>query len=248
MFDLGLVFKGGTCLSKVHAVFFRLSEDLDFAVSISPAASRSERRRMAAPFKAHFAAISSRLPCFRMSERIDPWFRDRHYKGSLSYESAVTGEAESIKLEISLREEIIRPTQILAASTLLLSPHTGLPAMRPASVHTLSIEEAYAEKIRAALTRRGPAIRDFFDVDHAIRSSLLNPSHPSLLGLVRMKLAVEGNDPVDLSPSRLERLRVQVEAQLRPVLRDRDYLAFDLDRVVRSLEELVGALAADHGY
>src|SRR5262245_44864651 len=28
-FEQGLVFKGGTCLSKVHADFFRLSEDLD---------------------------------------------------------------------------------------------------------------------------------------------------------------------------------------------------------------------------
>ncbi len=30
-FEQGLVFKGGTCLSKVHAEFFRLSEDLDFS-------------------------------------------------------------------------------------------------------------------------------------------------------------------------------------------------------------------------
>ena len=28
----GLVFKGGTCLAKVHVGFYRLSEDLDYAV------------------------------------------------------------------------------------------------------------------------------------------------------------------------------------------------------------------------
>ena len=28
-----LIFKGGTCLAKVHADFYRLSEDLDFASS-----------------------------------------------------------------------------------------------------------------------------------------------------------------------------------------------------------------------
>ena len=28
------VFKGGTCLSKVHSDFYRLSEDLDFACSV----------------------------------------------------------------------------------------------------------------------------------------------------------------------------------------------------------------------
>ena len=27
-----LVFKGGTCLAKVHANFYRLSEDLDFVI------------------------------------------------------------------------------------------------------------------------------------------------------------------------------------------------------------------------
>ncbi|MDQ3665050.1 MAG: nucleotidyl transferase AbiEii/AbiGii toxin family protein [Acidobacteriota bacterium] len=29
-----LIFKGGTCLAKVHADFYRLSEDLDFVISI----------------------------------------------------------------------------------------------------------------------------------------------------------------------------------------------------------------------
>src|SRR6266545_7493535 len=51
LFQQGLVFKGGTCLSKVHAEFFRLSEDLDFGVSIRPDASHGDRRRAAAPIK-----------------------------------------------------------------------------------------------------------------------------------------------------------------------------------------------------
>jgi len=34
-----MVFKGGTCLAKVHAGFYRLSEDLDFAISM-PAVQR----------------------------------------------------------------------------------------------------------------------------------------------------------------------------------------------------------------
>ena len=34
LFANGLVFKGGTSLSKVYASFYRLSEDLDFAISI----------------------------------------------------------------------------------------------------------------------------------------------------------------------------------------------------------------------
>ena len=39
-----LVFKGGTCLSKVHADFYRLSEDLDFIIpSASPVHFHSKR-------------------------------------------------------------------------------------------------------------------------------------------------------------------------------------------------------------
>src|SRR6266478_6099280 len=51
LFGQGLVFKGGTCLSKVHAEFFRLSEDLDFGMSVKPDTSRGDRRRTAEPIK-----------------------------------------------------------------------------------------------------------------------------------------------------------------------------------------------------
>ena len=43
-----LVFKGGTCLAKVYAGFYRLSEDLDFVISISANAKRTDRSRQAA--------------------------------------------------------------------------------------------------------------------------------------------------------------------------------------------------------
>jgi hypothetical protein len=60
-----------------------------------------------------------------------------------------------------------------------------------------------------------------------------------LLDLVARKLAVEGNESVDLSPARNAALRGQLESQLRPVLRTRDYDAFDLQRVFAVLEEVV---------
>src|SRR4051812_13621917 len=61
-FGMGLVFKGGTSLSKVHADFFRLSEDLDFAVSVSPSARRSARRDKVEPFKVHIEGLCDRMP------------------------------------------------------------------------------------------------------------------------------------------------------------------------------------------
>ena len=42
--DCNLVFKGGTLLSKVHAGFYRLSEDLDFSIDLEPNVSRKKEK------------------------------------------------------------------------------------------------------------------------------------------------------------------------------------------------------------
>src|SRR6266542_518938 len=56
-----LVFKGGTCLAKVHADFYRLSEDLDFVISIPIDASRAERRKGIEGVKTAFGALTDRI-------------------------------------------------------------------------------------------------------------------------------------------------------------------------------------------
>jgi predicted nucleotidyltransferase component of viral defense system len=53
----GLVFKGGTCLAKVHAGFYRLSENLDFVIATPVGASRTDRRRRAAESKSAVSRI-----------------------------------------------------------------------------------------------------------------------------------------------------------------------------------------------
>jgi predicted nucleotidyltransferase component of viral defense system len=242
LFEQGLVFKGGTCLSKVHAEFFRLSEDLDFSISVRPDATPSDRRQAASPIKVHFAGVRARLPWFEETESLAAHNRSRQYIGQFTYQSAVTGEREVIKIEVSLREENLLPPELLPARALLRDPHSGQPALGPVNVQVLRIQEAYAEKIRAALTRREPAIRDFFDLDHAVRSALFDHRNRAVLDLVAAKLSVAGNNPVDLSEAKVARLRGQVETHLRPVLRTMDYEAFDLKRAVSMLEELARLL------
>ncbi len=65
---------------------------------------------------------------------------------------------------------------------------------------------------------------------------------PDFVGFVREKLAVAGNDPVDVSAARLAALRPQVEAQLRPVLRTRDFAEFDLERAFATVARVAAAL------
>ena len=239
LYQQGLVFKGGTCLSKVHAEFFRLSEDLDFSMSLRSDATPSERRQASAPIKAYFDGLPGRITWVEEIGPLTASNRSRQYNGQLAYRSAVTGEREFIRLEVSLREEHHLAPESLPARTLLRDPRSGRAALDPVSVRVLHIREAYAEKIRAALTRREPAIRDFFDIDHAARAVLFDTHDSELLRLVAAKLSVTGNHPVDLSPSRITTLRGQVKTHLRPVLRTSDYDKFDLQRVITVLVDLV---------
>ena len=50
--DPDLAFKGGTSLSKVHTDFYRLSEELDFGISIPANATRGDRRNKIAESQA----------------------------------------------------------------------------------------------------------------------------------------------------------------------------------------------------
>ncbi len=144
-----------------------------------------------------------------------------------------------VKVEVSLREEIILPCELLPARTLLRDAQSSGPAISAVNVYVLQILEAYAEKVRAALTRPEPAIRDFFDIDHALKRALLDHRNPAFLELVAKKLSVAANNPVDLSAARHTNLRGQLKTQLLPVLRAADYDAFDLERALAALQEIV---------
>ena len=238
LYAQGLVFKGGTCLSKIHIDFFRLSEDLDFGVSVKSDASRADRRRAIEPMKGHLAGVTSRLPFFTEAAVLSGHNNNTQYNGKFAYRSAVTSEPEPIKVEISLREEVLLTSGPLASKTLLIDPFTNEAALAPFEVRALSLVEAYAEKTRAALTRRDPAIRDFFDLDSAVRKGLIQHSAPDFLRLVSQKLAIT-TDPVDVSSERIEVLRRQIRTRLKPVLRVADYEGFSLDRVVALLLEVI---------
>lgn len=227
-FECGLVFKGGTSLSKVHAGFYRLSEDLDFVISMTADASRRIRRERIAPIKELFAAIPARQPNLRIAEPFSGRNGSKQYIGRLSYMSAVTGNDESIIVEVSLREPILTETERRPARTLILGNEVAEVTIEAPMVTVLSVGETYAEKLRAALSRREPQIRDIYDVWYALKIGVIDLASADLRTLVARKLAVPGNDPVDVSPSKLETLLRQVETGLKAVLRPADHDGFDL--------------------
>lgn len=238
-----LVFKGGTCLAKVHADFYRLSEDLDFVIPMSIDASRSERIKQATGLKEAVAALPRALPCFRVVEPLHGANESTQYIGSVGYVSTLGRQEDTIKIEISLREPLLTPAVTGAARTILLDPVSGAPLVPAVPVRCISKTEAMAEKFRAALTRQEAAIRDFYDLDYAARKHEVRTDDAELIVLVKQKLSVPGNNPVNIRPNRLAGLRGQLDTRLKPVLRERDFVEFDLDRAYEMVVQVAKSVA-----
>jgi len=235
-----LVFKGGTCLAKVHANFYRLSEDLDFVIPMPTDAPRAKRSKQAATIKEAVAALPEQIPFFRLVEPLTGANNSTQYNAVIGYASLVSKQEETIKIEVALREPLLLDPLNDLARTILLDPVSRKPLLKPLEVRCIAKMEAFAEKFRAALSRREVAVRDFFDLDYAVRRLGLQSENPELIDLVRRKLSVPGNEPVDVSANRLAALRQQVGPQLQPVLRAEDFAEFEPERAFHT----VAAMAA----
>lgn len=238
-----LIFKGGTCLAKVLVDFYRLSEDLDFVIPMAVDSTRAERRRQAAPLKTAVDSLPQELPVFRLNKPLTGANNSTQYLAALQYTSLVSGQSEIVKLEIGLREPLILPKIGGSAKTILLNPSSGESLVKELDLRSISRLEAFAEKFRAALSRREVAIRDFYDLDYAIRQKLFRTEDEQLIDLVRQKIRIPGNEPIDTSEPRLTELRQQVEAQLRPVLRESDFRSFDLDRAFGIISDMAARVS-----
>jgi len=144
-----------------------------------------------------------------------------------------------------LRETTLMPPVQTKARTLLLNPFTRKALVSNIDVITLTMEEAIAEKLRAALTRLDPASRDFFDIDYLVSQHKIDLTDQHLLQLVAEKLKVPGNPPIDLSPARKEKLETQVNTELKPVLRPSDFESFNLDRAIEMVRGIVHRIHMD---
>lgn len=227
--DTSLVFKGGTCFSKVYANFYRLSEDLDFIISITADSSRKQRRDEIEPIKRTVEELPKVVPGLVASRAFRGHNVSRQYIGYLEYQSSVIEKQERIKLEVGLHEPLLNPSVTNAVRTIIVNPFSGRPLLPAFTARTMTEIEAYAEKVRAALSRREPAIRDFFDLFYAVCEMDLDFRNPNFLNMVKVKLEVPGNNPVDVSGDRKQELDRQLEGQLKPVLRPVDFAKFNLD-------------------
>ena len=227
-----LVFKGGTLLNKSYVGFYRLSEDLDFSISDRPKTSRKQRSSLADKSKKHIISAVEKLS-LDFSKTFEGHNENRLYSAEITYNSLITGSKNTIKIEFSIHEKVWEKENLMA-KTLLENPLTQQPVLSKFQVVGLSLKEAYSEKIRAALSRETPAIRDIFDIHYAIKQRLIEEPKAyikihEISPMVKYKLKVL-NRKINLSDERKQEFLNQMETGLKPVLRQKDFEEFNFEQ------------------
>lgn len=230
-----LVFKGGTLLAKTYADFYRLSEDLDFTIPIPRAANRKQRSNAVNPIKKPLLSIESSQSIFKIGTELKGSDDSRQYNMQLDYKSQVSPRPGKIFIEIGLREELLLPESINSAKTLLIDPYSTSKKVKDINISCLSLYEAYAEKTRAALCRKKLAIRDFYDLDHALINNLIPFNDPAFINLVKEKIKHETHFHDFKNPDIIKNLQSKIKSELEPTLKKDSIIAFNLERIIENL-------------
>ena len=162
------------------------------------------------------------------------------YLFNLQYHSIIMKHEEGIKFEISLRQPSFLPTTTVQVKHFYQDPFSGEDLFPQGSVIALSLEESVAEKLKAAISRLTPAIRDYYDLGHFIKIGF-DFARPDLLKLVNKKLEIDGYEGdysynLGLSDQAIEELKRISESDLTPMIRADE--KFDLDTVLEYFNKL----------
>ena len=126
-----LIFKGGTLLNKVHIGFYRLSEDLDFSISVKSSMSRKEKSNLMKPIKKLLSGLRAKFEGISSISELQGCNNSSQYNALLEYESCLYDVKGTISFEIGLREEILIPPVTLNAHTLVKNPFNDLLLIEP---------------------------------------------------------------------------------------------------------------------
>lgn len=234
-----ITFKGGTCLNKVYYPYFRLSEDLDFSISIEDPLvnANGKRQKFAYHMRDHIKKI-----CKMMNRTLDD--DEHHHKKAqgnkllktkdytylkyiITYPSIYSQKQQTIKIDITYTSKQYLPWKEWNIHAIFIDPILEDPIFDQTSITCLSLQEMMAEKMRAALTRQTPAIRDFFDIRY-VKNQWFD--FTSIQELIEYKIAEsEWWYTID---DYYDALRIQIETDLEPVLGQK-YPDFDFDQIYK---------------
>ena len=227
-----IVFKGGTLLNKAHLNYHRLSEDLDFTF-FAPLTTRSQRSRAITPVREQMPDFLKALRLTSDKPEGEGFDDSRQYVFKVKYPSVLTAKEDIIKIEISLRQSPMDKPVNTRIKHFYQDPFTGDDLFPAGKVLSLSWNEAVAEKLKAAISRKDVAVRDYYDLWH-IAEFGFDFYNDKFIKLFKRKVTDEGykgdySQDFGLSPDKLSTLRRQVETDLMPVIRAGE--SFDLEKV-----------------
>lgn len=229
-----LVFKGGTLLNKIHLNYHRLSEDIDFTYfGATNLDSRSKRSNTITPIREKMPNLLKLLGLKSEKPEGEGFNNSTQYVFYISYSSFVTGKDENIKLEISLRQSPIDKPVHNAVAHFYKDPFTGKDLIPQNKILSLSLKEAVAEKLKAAITRKDVAIRDYYDL-WFISEAKFDFKNKHFIEIFKNKLEEERykgdySKNLGLDQENIGILRKQISTELTPVIRISEN--FDLDKV-----------------
>lgn len=229
-----LVFKGGTLLNKIHLNYHRLSEDLDFVYfNNAELDTRGKRSRAITPIRENMPKFLKVLGLKSEKPEGEGFNNSTQYIFNILYPSFVSGKSESVKIEVALRQLPIDKPVKNVIKHFFKNPFTGENLIPANKILSLSFNEAVAEKLKAAITRRDLAIRDYYDLWH-IAKAKFDFHNKKFLSIFRKKLKGEGykgdyRNNFGLDENGIKLLHNQVETDLMPVIRLRE--KFDLKKV-----------------
>ncbi len=109
---------------------------------------------------------------------------------------------------------------------------------------SLSYNEAVAEKLKASITRKEPAIRDFYDLWY-IQKAKFDFQNKKFIEIFKKKITDEGykedfTNNFGLNNIKIDLLNKQVETDLLPVIRTGE--KFNLDKVFEKFNIILAYL------
>jgi predicted nucleotidyltransferase component of viral defense system len=200
------VFKGGTCLKKCYLETYRFSEDLDFTIlpggPIKPAEVEPLLQEIFGRIYEYSGINFREKPPFI---RIRP--DSRSAEGRVYYRGPRNAPGvASIKLDLTVAEQVIRPTVLRQIS----HPYPDqLPA--PATVRCYSFEELFAEKIRAMGERSRP--RDLYDIINLFRRKEIHPHAGLIHSVYHQKCESKGLGVFTFNSLETSRYRIELETE-----------------------------------
>ena len=236
-----IVFKGGTLLNKVYLNYHRLSEDLDFSYrGDADLSTRGKRSRAIDSIRKTMPVFLEKLKLTSENYKGKGFNNSTQYLFNIQYDSVLINKKGNIKFEISLRQPPFLQAVNVTVKHFFQEPFSGKDIIKQGKILSLSLDESVAEKLKAAISRLTPAIRDYYDLGHFIKSGF-DFAHQDFLKMVNKKLSLDGykrdySYNLGLSGQAIEELKRIREKDLTPMIRTDE--KFDLDLVLAYFNKL----------